>query len=110
MSSSSTLLVSELPSGGLVVQLNQLLTRNNPSINESQCFRTVFARLIVDGKDYGVKPFVVPLRNPETFDLLPGVAIGDIGMKMGRNSIDNGWMQFTYCRIPRSYRMSTWKR
>lgn len=65
-------------------------------------FSTVFARLIVDGKDYGVKPFVVQLRDPETFTLLPGIAIGDLGMKMGRNAIDNGWIQFTFVRIPRA--------
>lgn len=58
--------------------------------------------MIVKGKGYGVKPFVVPLREPETFTLLPGVTIGDIGMKMGRNAIDNGWIQFTYVRIPRT--------
>eukprot|EP00158_Paraphelidium_tribonemae_P007416 Partr_v1_DN28236_c0_g1_i4_m76000 putative acyl-coenzyme A oxidase len=64
---------------------------------------TVFARLIVSGKDYGVKPFVVPLRDPATYQLLPGINIGDCGMKMGRNGIDNGWIQFTNVRIPRTY-------
>ena len=49
---------------------------------ESATHSTVFANLIVDGKRYGVKPFVVPLRDPETFSLLPGVTIGDVGMKM----------------------------
>lgn len=63
----------------------------------------VFARLIVKGKDYGVKPFIVPLRNPLDYTLKQGVAIGDIGMKMGRNGIDNGWIQFTNVRIPRTY-------
>jgi len=42
----------------------------------------VFANLVIDGKRYGVKPFVVPLRDPQTYCLLPGVTIGDIGMKM----------------------------
>jgi acyl-CoA oxidase len=45
---------------------------------------SVFARLIVNGKDYGVKPFIVPLRDPKTFKLKPGVSIGDCGMKMVR--------------------------
>jgi acyl-CoA oxidase len=66
-------------------------------------FSAVFARLIVDGKDYGVKPFIVPLRNPQDYTLLPGISIGDIGMKMGRNGIDNGWIQFTNVRIPRTF-------
>ncbi|ODV92854.1 hypothetical protein CANCADRAFT_23240 [Tortispora caseinolytica NRRL Y-17796] len=62
----------------------------------------VFARLIVDGKDYGVKNFVVPLRNSD-YSLCTGVALGDIGRKQGRDGIDNGWIQFTNVRIPRNY-------
>lgn len=38
--------------------------------------------MIIDGKNYGVKPFVVQLRDPETFALLPGINIGDCGAKM----------------------------
>lgn len=67
---------------------------------------SVYARLIVEGKDYGVKTFVVPLRDPKTFELLPGVTIGDIGHKMGRNGIDNGWIQFNNVVIPREYMLS----
>ncbi|KAK9686324.1 fatty-acyl coenzyme A oxidase, variant 2 [Basidiobolus ranarum] len=62
---------------------------------------TAYAQMIVKGQNYGVKVFVVPLRDPNTFDLLPGVNIGDIGKKMGRDGIDNGWIQFTNVRIPR---------
>lgn len=63
----------------------------------------VFARLIVDEKDYGVKSFIVQLRTKDTFELLPGIGIGDMGMKYGRNVIDNGWIQFNNVRIPRSH-------
>lgn len=66
----------------------------------------VYARLIVEGKCYGVKTFVVPLRDPTTFQLLPGVAIGDIGAKMGRHGIDNGWIQFRNVVIPREFMLS----
>ena len=61
---------------------------------------TVYARLKVNGKDYGVKTFVVPLRD-SNHDLMPGVTVGDIGAKMGRDGIDNGWIQFSNVRIPR---------
>lgn len=64
---------------------------------------SAFARLIVKGKDYGTKTFIVPLRDPRNFSLLPGVNIGDIGKKMGRDGIDNGYIQFTNVRIPRAY-------
>ncbi|KAG0221570.1 fatty-acyl coenzyme A oxidase [Mortierella sp. GBA43] len=62
----------------------------------------VFAQLIVRGKRYGVKSFVVQLRDTHTYTLMPGVNIGDIGKKMGRDGIDNGWIQFTNVRIPRT--------
>lgn len=62
----------------------------------------VYARLRVDGEDYGVKTFVVPLRD-SNHDLMPGVTTGDIGAKMGRDGIDNGWIQFSSVRIPRFF-------
>ncbi|KAF9396533.1 fatty-acyl coenzyme A oxidase [Podila verticillata] len=61
----------------------------------------VFAQLIVRGKRYGTKSFVVQLRDTHTYTLMPGVNIGDIGKKMGRDGIDNGWIQFTNVRVPR---------
>ncbi|AET37461.1 acyl-CoA oxidase Ecym_1214 [Eremothecium cymbalariae DBVPG len=67
---------------------------------------TVYARLIVEGKDYGVKTFVVPLRDPKTMEVLPSISIGDIGSKMGRDGIDNGWIQFHGVVIPREYMLS----
>jgi len=63
---------------------------------------SIYARLIVDGKDYGVKTFVVPLRD-SNHNLMPGVSIGDIGSKMGREGVDNGWIQFSSVRIPRFF-------
>ncbi|KAI7897396.1 acyl-CoA dehydrogenase/oxidase C-terminal [Mucor mucedo] len=63
----------------------------------------VFAQLIVKGKMHGTKCFVVPLRDPKTYNTLPGINIGDIGKKMGRDGIDNGWIQFTSVSIPRAY-------
>lgn len=69
---------------------------------ESATHGVIFARMLIDGKDYGPQPFVVPLRNLDDYSTLPGVTIGDCGAKMGRNGIDNGWMQFTHVRIPRA--------
>lgn len=65
----------------------------------------VFARLIVKGKDYGVKTFVVPLRDIN-HKIYPGISIGDIGAKMGRDGIDNGWIQFSNVEIPKEYMLS----
>ncbi|KAI9220920.1 acyl-CoA dehydrogenase/oxidase C-terminal [Blastocladiella britannica] len=70
---------------------------------QSATHSSVYAQLIVNGKRHGVKVFVVQLRDPKTFQLLPGVMIGDCGKKMGRDGIDNGYIQFTNVRIPRTY-------
>ncbi|OWB76656.1 hypothetical protein B5S32_g811 [[Candida] boidinii] len=68
-----------------------------------------FARLIVDNKDYGVKTFVVPLRD-NRHELLPGISIGDIGAKMGRDGIDNGWIQYSNVRIPKEYMLTKYSK
>ncbi|MCZ8353116.1 MAG: acyl-CoA dehydrogenase [Cyclobacteriaceae bacterium] len=60
---------------------------------------TVFAKMIIDGKDYGVAAFVVPLRD-EKGNTLPGVTITDCGRKMGLNGVDNGKISFNQVEIP----------
>lgn len=60
---------------------------------------TVFAKLIVDGKDYGVNAFLVPLRNKKGIPE-PGVTIEDCGRKMGLNGVDNGLITFNKVSIP----------
>lgn len=61
----------------------------------------VFARVVVNGKDYGVRPVVVKLRDTETHEFMPGVEIGDVGDKMGRHGVDNGWIKFSNVHVPR---------
>jgi acyl-CoA oxidase len=61
----------------------------------------VFARCIVEGKDFGVQPFMVQIRDLDTHLPVKGVKVGDIGPKLGYNSKDNGWMMFDSVRIPR---------
>ncbi|XP_068641072.1 acyl-coenzyme A oxidase 2, peroxisomal [Aristolochia californica] len=68
---------------------------------------TVFARLILpngeskEGSDMGVHAFIVPIRDLETHQTLPGVEIQDCGHKIGLNGVDNGALRFSYVRIPR---------
>lgn len=61
---------------------------------------TVFAKLIVDDIDYGVNAFVVPIRN-ENNEILEGIRIGDCGIKMGLNGVDNGTISFQNVVIPK---------
>lgn len=60
---------------------------------------TVFAKLMVDGKDFGVSAFLVPLRD-NSGKTLPGIHIQDCGKKMGLNGVDNGVITFTNVSIP----------
>ena len=61
---------------------------------------TVFAKLIIDEKDYGVSAFVVPLRDKKG-KVWPGVKIKDCGRKMGLNGVDNGVIYFDHVEIPK---------
>eukprot|EP00002_Diphylleia_rotans_P016704 TRINITY_DN3247_c0_g5_i1.p1 TRINITY_DN3247_c0_g5~~TRINITY_DN3247_c0_g5_i1.p1 ORF type:complete len:669 (+),score=153.34 TRINITY_DN3247_c0_g5_i1:60-2009(+) len=59
------------------------------------------AKLIIDGKDHGLHIFLVPLRDMESHEPLPGVTVFDMGPKMGFEAIDNGYARFDQVRIPR---------
>lgn len=60
---------------------------------------TVFAKMIVEGKDYGVSAFLVPIRKKDG-TVMPGVTIRDCGEKMGLNGVDNGIIIFDQVSIP----------
>ncbi|CAI8609564.1 unnamed protein product [Vicia faba] len=64
----------------------------------------VYGRLITDGQDHGVHGFIVQLRSLDDHLPLPGITVGDIGMKFGNgayNTMDNGVLRFDHVRIPR---------
>lgn len=60
---------------------------------------TVFAKLMIHQKDYGVTAFLVPLRDTSG-RTLPGITIEDCGRKMGLNGVDNGRIWFDNVTIP----------
>ncbi|KAL2906007.1 Acyl-coenzyme A oxidase 2 peroxisomal [Bienertia sinuspersici] len=70
-------------------------------------FATVFAKLMLpthDEKgvtDMGVHAFIVPIRDLNTHETLPGIEIHDCGHKVGLNGVDNGALRFRSVRIPR---------
>ncbi|CAH0405627.1 unnamed protein product [Chilo suppressalis] len=61
----------------------------------------VIAQLIINGKNYGTQPFMVQVRDEETHAPLPGIKIGEIGPKLGFNTVNNGFLGFDHHRIPR---------
>jgi acyl-CoA oxidase len=67
----------------------------------------VFAHLITAAPggprvDHGVHAVYVPIRDPQTGELLPGVGAEDDGLKGGLNGIDNGRLWFDHVRVPRT--------
>ncbi|KAE8802486.1 peroxisomal acyl-coenzyme A oxidase 1-like [Hordeum vulgare] len=73
-------------------------------LGKASTHAVVYARLITEGKDYGIHGFKVQLRSLDDHSPLPGVTLGDIGGKFGSgayNSMDNGVLRFDHVRIPR---------
>jgi acyl-CoA oxidase len=66
----------------------------------------LIAQLIVNGKNYGPHPFLVPLRDLQTHEPLSGVDVGDIGPKMGFQGMDNGYLRFDNYRLPKKYMLA----
>lgn len=61
---------------------------------------SVFAQLIVNGKNEGVHAILTPVRD-ENGNLLEGVRIEDNGYKLGLNGVDNGKIWFSNVSVPR---------
>lgn len=60
----------------------------------------VFGQLIVAGENHGVHCIVVPVRDDDG-NSMPGVTLGDHGVKGGLLGVDNGTMAFDHVRVPR---------
>lgn len=60
----------------------------------------VFGQLIVAGESHGVHCIIVPVRD-DNGHALPGVTLGDHGLKGGLLGVDNGTIAFDRVRAPR---------
>lgn len=63
-------------------------------------YAIVFAQLYSLGKHHGLHPFIVQLREDETHKPRKGITIGEIGNKVGFNTVNNGFLGFDNVRIP----------
>lgn len=70
-------------------------------LGHSSNYAIVMAQLYSKGELHGVQPFIVQLRDEETHLPMPGITIGEIGTKLGFNSVNNGFLGFKSVRIPR---------
>jgi acyl-CoA oxidase len=70
----------------------------NGAIHAKYCI--VFAQTLVDNTNQGIHSFIVPIRD-ENLQPVPGVAVHDMGFKMGLNGVDNAKLIFENVRVPR---------
>ncbi|VVC41119.1 Acyl-coenzyme A oxidase, N-terminal,Acyl-CoA oxidase/dehydrogenase, central domain,Acyl-CoA [Cinara cedri] len=64
-------------------------------------YAIVMAQLYTQGKCHGIHSFIVKIRDEETWKPMPGIKVGEIGSKLGLNSINNGYIAFDNVRISR---------
>uniref|UniRef100_A0A672UVA5 Acyl-coenzyme A oxidase n=1 Tax=Strigops habroptila TaxID=2489341 RepID=A0A672UVA5_STRHB len=75
-------------------------------MGRSATHAVVFAQLDIQGKCYGVHPFIVQIRSLWDHSLCPGITAGDIGPKMNFDHIDNGYLMLQNVRVPRENMLS----
>ena len=71
------------------------------SLGQHATHAIVFARCFSLDNDYGVQPFIIQIRDMDTHMPLKGIEVGDLGTKLGYNSVDNGYLKFTNFRVDR---------
>ena len=70
-------------------------------MGHSSNYAIVVAQLYTNGKCHGIHPFMVQLRDEETWEPMAGITIGEIGPKIGMKTVNNGFLGFNNVRIPR---------
>lgn len=70
-------------------------------VGQTANYCILIAQLYTQGQCHGIHSFIVQLRDEDTHMPLPGIKIGEIGAKMGLNSVNNGFLGFDNVRIKR---------
>ncbi|XP_029936658.1 peroxisomal acyl-coenzyme A oxidase 1 isoform X1 [Myripristis murdjan] len=71
------------------------------ALGKTSNYAIVLAQLYTQGNCHGLHAFIVPIRDMNTHEPLPGIVVGDIGPKFGFHEVDNGFLKLENVRIPR---------
>jgi acyl-CoA oxidase len=80
------------------------------SLGRTANYACVMAQLVVNGVSHGPHPFVVQIRDMKTHLPLENVHVGDIGPKVGYNTMDNGFLLFNNVKIPHKSMLAKYSR
>jgi acyl-CoA oxidase len=70
------------------------------SLGRTANYACVMAQLFIEGKSHGPHPFIVQIRDLKTHEPLENIHVGDIGPKVGYNTMDNGFLLFNNVKVP----------
>lgn len=85
----------------VVVYRNLIVHLFVHKVGHSSNYAVVVAQLYSKGQNHGIHPFIVQLRDEETWVPMKGIKIGEIGPKLGMKAVNNGYLGFENVRIPR---------
>ncbi|KAJ6598642.1 putative peroxisomal acyl-coenzyme A oxidase 1, partial [Pseudolycoriella hygida] len=74
-------------------------------LGQTANYALVFANLHTLGKSYGIHAFLVQVRDEVTHKPMKGISIGDVGVKIGFNCTNNGFLGMDNVRIPLKHMM-----
>lgn len=104
--------VQSLQTEAIYDERKDVFVLNNPSVGSYKWWpgelghignvAVVYAKTIVKGKNIGVLPFMVKIRDLQTHKVCKGVNVGDVGPKFGYAAKENGYLWFDNYEIPRN--------
>ena len=76
------------------------------SLGKAATHAIVMAQLVIKEKTFGPHLFIVQVRDLDSHQTVPNVHIGDVGPKLGYNTMDTAYMLFNRLKVPHGAMLS----
>ena len=76
------------------------------SLGKAATHAIVMAQLVIKEKTYGPHLFMIQVRDLDSHQTLPNIHIGDVGPKLGYNTMDTAYMLFNRLKVPHGAMLS----